>query len=146
MLANVVCWSVIAMLKENIFLVIAFSALAVLAALKLNEKCCSTKMPKDLESNQEKEKPDQPVIVRSEAGLQEEEPVESKVEPPAGQRHNQTEAEISPETQLREGCRKKNRISYGLLPNPPPAPPPPPGMVFLRIKKFTPIFFWKLNL
>ena len=46
---------------------------------------------------------------------------------------------------VREGCRKKKLISFGLLPNPPPGPPPP-GMVFLRIKKFTPIFFWKLNL
>ena len=42
--------------------------------------------------------------------------------------------------------KKKKRISYGLLPNPPSDPLPPPGMVFLRIKKFTPIFFWKLNL
>ena len=98
-----VCWSVIAMLKENIFLVIAFSALAVLAALKLNEKCCSTKNPEDLESNQVKEKPDQPVIVQTKAGWQEEGPVESKFEPPAGQRHDQTETEISTETQPKEG-------------------------------------------
>ena len=102
-LANVVCWSVIAMLKENIFLVIAFSALAVLAALKLNEKCCSTKKLKDLESNQEENQPDQPVIVQTKAGWQEEGPVESKFEPPAGQRHDQTETEISTETQPKEG-------------------------------------------
>ena len=88
------------MLKENIFLVIAFSALAVLSALKLNEKFCSTKNPEDLESNQEKEKPDQPVIVETEAGLREEEQVESKVEPPV--ESDQNEAEISTETQLRK--------------------------------------------
>ena len=41
---------------------------------------------------------------------------------------------------LREGCRKKTRIFYGLLPNPPWDPPPTPGMVFLRIKKL-PLFF-----
>ena len=35
---------------------------------------------------------------------------------------------------------KKNRIFYGLLPNPPSDPPSPPGMVFLRIKKL-PLFF-----
>ena len=38
---------------------------------------------------------------------------------------------------LRERFRKKTRIFYGLLPNP---PSDPPGMVFLRIKKL-PLFF-----
>ena len=59
--------------------------------------------PEDLESNQVKEKPDQPVIVQTKAGWQEEGPVESKFEPPAGQRHDQTETEISTETQPKEG-------------------------------------------
>ena len=40
---------------------------------------------------------------------------------------------------LGKGSGKKIRISYGLLPNPPSDPSP--GMVFFRIKKFTPIFF-----
>ena len=59
--------------------------------------------PEDLESNQVKEKPDQPVIVQTKAGWQKEGPVESKFEPPAGQRHDQTETEISTETQPKEG-------------------------------------------
>ena len=46
---------------------------------------------------------------------------------------------------LREGVRKKTPFFFFFFP-PPPRPPPPPGMVFLRIKKITPIFFWKLNL
>ena len=46
-------------------------------------------------------------------------------------------------TALGKGSEKKIRISYGLLPNPPPDPPP--GMVFLRIKKFTPIFFLEIE-
>ena len=47
----------------------------------------------------------------------------------------------------REGCRKKNTYFLWSFAKPPLGPPPPPpGMVFLRIKKFTPIFFWKLNL
>ena len=90
------------MLKENLFLVLGFSALAVLAALKLNEKCCSTKKQEDLESNPEKEKPDQPVIVQAGGGLQEEEQVESKADPPAGEERDQTEAEISTETEPRK--------------------------------------------
>ena len=48
-LANVVCWSVIAMLKEYIFFVLALSALATLAALKIYNKCCLNKNQKDLE-------------------------------------------------------------------------------------------------
>ena len=52
------------MLKEYLFLALALSALAVLAALKLNEKCCSTKKQEDIESNQEKV--DQPVILQVE--------------------------------------------------------------------------------
>ena len=95
-----VSWSVIAMLKENLFLVLGFSALAVLAALKLNEKCCSTKKQEDLESNQEKS--DEPVIVQAGSGLQEEEQVESKAEPPAGEERDQTDAEISTETHPRK--------------------------------------------
>ena len=52
-LANVVCWSVIAMLKEYIFLTLAFSVLAVLAAIKLHEKCSASRNQNDLETNQE---------------------------------------------------------------------------------------------
>ena len=55
MIANVVVWSVIAMLKEYIFLALALSALAVLVALLLNEKCCKTRKKKNFESNQEEE-------------------------------------------------------------------------------------------
>ena len=56
MIANVVVWSVIAMLKEYFFLALALSALAVLVALLLNEKCCiTTRKEKDLESNEEEE-------------------------------------------------------------------------------------------
>ena len=51
-----VCWSVIAMLKEYIFLVIVLSALATLAALKIYDKCCLNKNQKDLESNQQENK------------------------------------------------------------------------------------------
>ena len=46
---------------------------------------------------------------------------------------------------FREGVRKKNRIFYGLLPNPPPDPPPP-RYGFFTDKKNYPHFFWKLNL
>ena len=84
MVANVVCWSVIAMLKEYIFLGLALSALAVLAALTLQEKCCTTGKPKDLESNQEE---DNPLI---ESRGQEEIELEVKLESPTGEGSNQT--------------------------------------------------------
>ena len=42
---------------------------------------------------------------------------------------------------VREGCQEKKTVSLMVFcQTPPPPPPPPPGMVFLRIKKFTPIF------
>ena len=61
-----VCWSEIAMLKEYLFLALALSAMAVLAALTLHEKCCTTGKPKDLESNQEEGNlPDGQPLIRS---------------------------------------------------------------------------------
>ena len=45
----------------------------------------------------------------------------------------------------KERVPKKNVFFMVFCQTPPRAPPPPPGMVFLRIKKFTP-FFLKLNL
>ena len=45
--------------------------------------------------------------------------------------------------QLREGVRKKNRISYGLLPNPPRPPPPRYGL--FTDKKIYPHFFLEIE-
>ena len=62
-----VCWSVIAMLKQYFFLALSLSALAVLAALTLHEKCCTTGKPKDLESNQEEDiQPEGQPLIESE--------------------------------------------------------------------------------
>ena len=80
-----VCWSVIAMLKEYLFLALALSALAVLAALTLHEQCCTTRKQKDLEANQEEEK-SQPLIQSG----QEEIELEVKLESPSGEGINQT--------------------------------------------------------
>ena len=41
---------------------------------------------------------------------------------------------------VREGCRKKNRISYGLLPNPPSDPRPPRYGLFTDKKIYTHFF------
>ena len=78
-----VCWSVIAMLKEYILLALTLSALAVLAALTLHEKCCTTGKPKDLESNQEEDiKPEGQLLIES--GGPEEIQLEVKLKSPTG--------------------------------------------------------------
>ena len=41
-------------------------------------------------------------------------------------------------SKIREGCQKKTYFLWSF--DKPPPGPPPPGMVFLRIKKITPIF------
>ena len=46
---------------------------------------------------------------------------------------------------LREGCRKKIRISYGLLPNPPSDPPPPPWYGLFTDKKIYTHFFLEIE-
>ena len=80
-IANVVCWSVIMMLKEYFSIALAFSALAVFAALMLNKKCCTCTNgnQKDPESNQEEENntEGQPLI---EPGGQEKIELEVKLE------------------------------------------------------------------
>ena len=39
-ITNVMCWSVIALLKEYVFLTVAVSVLAVYSALKVYQRCC----------------------------------------------------------------------------------------------------------
>ena len=46
---------------------------------------------------------------------------------------------------LREGCRKKIRISYGLLPNPPSDPPIPPRYGLFTDKKIYTHFFLEIE-
>ena len=108
-----VCWSVIAMLKEKLFLVLALSALAVLAALKLHKKCCSTRKQEDLESNHEEnnQAEGQPLIEQPGAGGQENIELEVKLEPPAGKGGNQTEVstDMRAEKELAEGSKDNKR-------------------------------------
>ena len=113
MIANVVVWSVIAMLKEYLFLALALSALAVLVALLLNEKCCKTRKEKDIESNQEEEnQPEgQPLI---ESGGQEEIELEVKLESATGEGSNQTgRKELAKVSKENEGVSKHKGARKG---------------------------------
>ena len=108
--ANVVCWSVIAMLKKYLFIALAVSVLAVLGALKLHEKCCSTRKQKDLESNQEEEnQPEgQPLNEQRKSGGQKE--IQFKLESPAGEKSNQTgRKELADESKNNEGVLKHKK-------------------------------------
>ena len=51
-ITNVVCWSVIALLKEFVFLTVAVSVLAVLGALTVYQRCCVPRENKDVEGKQ----------------------------------------------------------------------------------------------
>ena len=101
-----VCWSVIAMFKEYVFLTIALSALATLTALKLEEKCCKpkTRKPKDIESHElETIQPESETLGRqSRERLREfstEEEQQGMIDPSAEESKTRTKVEISPERQ-----------------------------------------------
>ena len=51
-ITNVVCWSVIALLKEYVFLTVAVSVLAVSGALKVYQRCCVPRENNDVEGKQ----------------------------------------------------------------------------------------------
>ena len=50
-ITNVVCWSVIGLLKEFVFLTVAVSVLAVFGALTVYQRCCVPGENKDVEAN-----------------------------------------------------------------------------------------------
>ena len=110
MFANVVCWSVIAMLKEYLFPTLALSVLAVLTALKLHEKCCTTrKQEKDLE--EEENQPDgQPLIEQPGSLRQEEIELKVKLESPTGKESNQCgRKELAAESKDNEHVSEHNK-------------------------------------
>ena len=49
-ITNVVCWSVIALLKEFVFLTVAVSVLAVFGALTVYQRCCVHREDKEAAS------------------------------------------------------------------------------------------------
>ena len=51
-ITNVVCWSVIALLKEFVFLTVAVSVLAVFGALTVYQRCCVRRENNDVEGKQ----------------------------------------------------------------------------------------------
>ena len=53
---------------------------------------------------------------------------------------------VTSNSSLGKGSEEKKNVFFMVFCQTPLGPPLPPGMVFLRIKKFTPIFLWKLNL
>ena len=110
MITNVVCWSVIGLLKEFVFLTVAVSVLAVFSALAVYQRCCVPGKNKDVEANPVddikpegfKEAPTKEV----KAGTEEDDIPQEKLQETIGEERNETEVDRSPQNPT----YKKNQI------------------------------------
>ena len=93
-ITNVVCWSVIGLLKEFVFLTVAVSVLAVFGALTVYQRCCVPRENKDVEANpvddikheRFKEAPTKEV----KAGTEEDDIPQEKLQETIGEKRNET--------------------------------------------------------
>ena len=96
-----VCWSVIGLLKEFVFLTVAVSVLAVFGALTVYQRCCVPGKNKDVEANQVddiksegfKEAPTKEV----KAGTEEDDIPKEKLQIIIGEERNETMVDRSPQ-------------------------------------------------
>ena len=100
-ITNVVCWSVILLLKGYVFLTVAVSVLAVFGALTVYQRCCVRRENKDVEANpvddnkpeRFKEAPTKEV----KAGTEEDNLPQEKLLERIGEQRNETEVDRSPQ-------------------------------------------------
>ena len=99
-----VCWSVIALLKEFVFLTVAVSVLAVFGALTVYQRCCVPRENKDVEANPVDDiKPEGVQEAPSKevkAGTEEDDPPLEKLLATIGEEGNETEVDRSPQNML----------------------------------------------
>ena len=93
-----VCWSVIALLKEYVFLTVAVSVLAVFGALTVYQRCCVPGENKDVEANPVDDiKPErfkEASTKEVKVGTEEDDIPQEKLQ---GEKRNETEVDRSPQ-------------------------------------------------
>jgi len=99
-ITNVVCWSVIALLKEYVFLTVAVSVLAVFGALTVYQRCCVPRENKDVEANPvddiKPERLKEAPTKKVKAGTEEDDTPQEKLHLIIGEERNETEVDRSP--------------------------------------------------
>ena len=100
-ITNVVCWSVIALLKEYVFLTVAVSVLAVFGALTIYQRCCVPRENKDVEANPVEDiKPERFKEISTKevkAGTEEDDIPQERLQVIKGEERNETEVDRTPQ-------------------------------------------------